>query len=467
MKINRIFSTGLAALLVCLCASAGLAEDDLWMTNFEAAKAKAKAEKKNLLVDFTGSDWCGFCIKLKKDVFDLEFFKKEAPKQFVLVELDYPHKEIPEDLKKQNEKLKKEYKVSGFPTICLMDADGQVVARLVGYRPGGPEKYLETLADFLKTWEGILKMKSELGGVQGIDRAKFLDRLIEAYDKLNNPVQELQTWSKEIINLDPGNQAGLKNKYECRIILADVEKLAAERKISEAVALLDKGLALEGLSNAQKQDLLFQQGMFQIQLKDFDAALAAMKKAFKADPENKKSSLIKSRIGILATIVDSQAKIAKEMETLETVEGLDRAKLLDEIIQANNKLQNFGAAKVAPAKIAEWTEEIVKLDSDDAAGLKNKYEFSKILNDAGKLVREKKFDEGIALIDKALAISGVTAEQTQEGLMAKGSNYLARKDYEKSRECFKKALESAPRSRRASMIKFHIMNIERQMKNAK
>ena len=61
------------------------ASGDGWMTDFEAAKEKAKKEGKDLLIDFTGSDWCGWCIKLSKEVFEQEAFKKEAPQSFILV----------------------------------------------------------------------------------------------------------------------------------------------------------------------------------------------------------------------------------------------------------------------------------------------------------------------------------------------------------------------------------------------
>ena len=64
-------------------------DEGIWQTDFEVAKAKAEAEKKMLLADFTGSDWCIFCKKLKSEVLDQDVFKSEALK-FVLVELDYP-----------------------------------------------------------------------------------------------------------------------------------------------------------------------------------------------------------------------------------------------------------------------------------------------------------------------------------------------------------------------------------------
>jgi thioredoxin-related protein len=470
MKMSHPIPAGLASLLVCLGAFAGIAraEDSPWQTDFEAAKTQAKAEKKMLLVDFTGSDWCGFCIKLKDEVFSKDAFKNDVSKQFVLVELDFPHeKKLPDELKAQNEKLGKEYKVNGYPTICLMDAEGQVIAKFVGYGPGSSAKYLANLIDVPKVWESVLKMKSELDGAQGLDRAKLLDQLVEAYEKkLNNPIDELQTWGKEIIALDTDNKAGLKNKYECRSIVAEAEKLGAARKFADAVAALEKALALEGLACEQKQEVLFKQGMYQFNAKDFAAALETMKKAAETESEGDLAPQIKSRVAMLTMIVDGQAKLAKEMEGLEKAEGLDRAKLLDQLIQANTQLQMYGAAKMTPAEIAKWTAEIVELDPDNAAGLKNKYEFTKILGEANAMVREKKFEEGLAAIDKALALSGITPEQTQEGLMAKGTNYLAQKDYEKSIESFKKAVEAAPQGPRVGIINYFTKNAEQQQKKA-
>ena len=63
---------------------------DGWLTDFEAAKAKAKAENKPMLLDFTGSDWCGWCVKLDKEVFSKAAFKDYADAELVLVEIDFP-----------------------------------------------------------------------------------------------------------------------------------------------------------------------------------------------------------------------------------------------------------------------------------------------------------------------------------------------------------------------------------------
>ena len=121
-----------------------------WETDLQVAKKRAKDENKKILADFTGSDWCGWCIRLKKEVFDMPEFQEYAKKHLIMLELDYPkQKELPAKLKEQNDKLAQEFKVEGFPTILLMNSKGREINR-TGYQEGGPGKYVEHLKELLK-----------------------------------------------------------------------------------------------------------------------------------------------------------------------------------------------------------------------------------------------------------------------------------------------------------------------------
>ena len=134
-----------------LCSSFALAGGEGWMTNWEQAKAKAKAENKPILIDFTGSDWCGWCIKLDKEVFAQKAFKEYAAKNLVLMDVDFPRKkEQAADLKKQNKELEKQYPLEGYPTVLLLDAEGKKLSEDIGYREGGPEAYVKHLAELLE-----------------------------------------------------------------------------------------------------------------------------------------------------------------------------------------------------------------------------------------------------------------------------------------------------------------------------
>jgi protein disulfide-isomerase len=120
-----------------------------WMTDFEAAKAVAEDRGVPILVDFTGSDWCGWCIRLTQEVFSQEAFLAFAGEHLVLLKLDFPRRtQLPQALREQNEALRVRFGVRGFPTIVLLDAEGTEMAR-TGYREGGPEAYIAHLKELL------------------------------------------------------------------------------------------------------------------------------------------------------------------------------------------------------------------------------------------------------------------------------------------------------------------------------
>ena len=121
--------------------------DEVWLTDFAKAQAAAKKENKLILMDFTGSDWCGWCIKLKKEVFDTKDFNDYAKKNLVLVEVDFPSKKkLSDEQKKANEELKNKFSASrGFPTIVVTDGDGKEVWRQIGYMEGGPKAWIAKL----------------------------------------------------------------------------------------------------------------------------------------------------------------------------------------------------------------------------------------------------------------------------------------------------------------------------------
>lgn len=121
-----------------------------WMTDFEAAQAKSAELNRPILIDFSGSDWCGWCKRLDAEVFDKEAFKAYADENLVLFIADFPRRtKLPEDLVKQNEALAKKYQVRGFPTVVLLDPKGNVLG-VTGYQSGGPEAYIDHLKTMMK-----------------------------------------------------------------------------------------------------------------------------------------------------------------------------------------------------------------------------------------------------------------------------------------------------------------------------
>ncbi len=135
--------------VVALVAAASAHAEITWLSDLDQAKAVAAKEKKAILVDFTGSDWCSWCIRLKKEVFDQKGFEVAA-KDFVFVELDFPRgKQQDPAAKAKNEALAKQFNIQGFPTVLLLNAEGQAFAQ-TGYEEGGAANYLKSLAKFLQ-----------------------------------------------------------------------------------------------------------------------------------------------------------------------------------------------------------------------------------------------------------------------------------------------------------------------------
>lgn len=130
-------------------AQAGAAELE-WTTSLPDAQQKAKAEGKLVMMDFTGSDWCPWCIKLNKEIFSQPEFVAYAQKNIVPVEIDFPnHKEQSAELKRTNEQLQQKYKIEGYPTVIVLDSTGKKVGEL-GYQPGGPKPFIAALEKLRK-----------------------------------------------------------------------------------------------------------------------------------------------------------------------------------------------------------------------------------------------------------------------------------------------------------------------------
>lgn len=138
-------------LLTCFAVFQIKAAELPWTTDLPKAQAKAKAEKKLVMMDFTGSDWCGWCIKLNKEVFSTPEFVAYAQKNLIPVEIDFPNKKKQSaELKKANDSLQKKYKIEGYPTIIVLNGDGKKVGEL-GYMRGGPKAFIAELEKLKKS----------------------------------------------------------------------------------------------------------------------------------------------------------------------------------------------------------------------------------------------------------------------------------------------------------------------------
>lgn len=356
-------TTKLASLALALTVSLATAGGDGWISDFAAAKKKAAAEKKDLLVDFTGSDWCSWCIKLNDEVFKHDAFKKGVADKYVLVEIDYPKdsSKMSEETKKQNEELKETYSIQGYPTIMLMDAQGRPFAQ-TGYEAGGPENYLthlETLrAKRIKRDEALAAANK----LTGVDKAKALTSALKEL-----PEEQLSHYSgimDEITKLDPEDKSGFvkaqKAKEAKKKFQGEIMTAMQSGKADTVPAMIDTFISDNKLEGEEKKELLETKLQIQVrtaaQAGDADKALSLVDSYItetKAAGEDKQN-LLGLKMGVLmqgqkfdeaAKVIDAIIAIDPNSKTGKFAEGFKpRLKQMKEQAAAQPK----GAKKPNP-----------------------------------------------------------------------------------------------------------------------
>ena len=257
--MKKLIAVG--ALLACLGAPA-MAGGEGWTSDYEAAKKQAVDGKKDMLIDFTGSDWCGWCIKLVEEVFSKDPFKEGVKDKFVLVELDFPkdQSKITPEVKAQNEKLQKQFKISGFPTIVLADAQGRPYAT-TGYQAGGPEKYVEHLDELRKKRVARDEAFKTAESLEGAAKAKALVAALEGMDLPEEMVPSFYGGViEQIKKADPKDESGYVKKQEQKAKMQEIGEKAVgflkNQDFAGATAYLNKAVEEAGFEGEIKQEAL-------------------------------------------------------------------------------------------------------------------------------------------------------------------------------------------------------------------
>ncbi len=165
------------------------AEVGKWTMDFDAAVELAAKKKLPMMLNFTGSDWCGWCKLMDKGVFAQDEWKKYATKNVLLVTLDFPKDKniVPEKYVSRNNELKEQFGVRGYPTYVVLDSDGK---SKIGQLGAGRDK---TPASFIEEFKGVVRMSAS--GIESYikanpDKADAYKAAIkeskDAKDALNN-----------------------------------------------------------------------------------------------------------------------------------------------------------------------------------------------------------------------------------------------------------------------------------------
>jgi thioredoxin-related protein len=286
---------------VAMWAGAGIAQaaDAGWSTDFEAAKLQAAAEHKDLLIDFTGSDWCSWCQKLDKEVFQQEAFAK-AKEKYVLVELDYPRDESKQTgaLHAQNQSLARTYPVSGYPTILLCDATGAPYAA-TGYEPGGPEKYLDNLNTLQAQKAARDEAFDKAAKAEGVEKAKQLIAGMEATKLDDDMIASTYLGiGSQIKKADPKDETGFAAKEAEGVKLASFQQKLGEKQgnFDGTLKMIAETLADPGTKGEFRQMVHGYEAATYAYANKRPEAIAVLEKAVAEDPQGKRTDELKEFI---------------------------------------------------------------------------------------------------------------------------------------------------------------------------
>lgn len=185
-----------------------------WTDDLEAAKKQAAEEGKLILVDFSGSDWCQWCIRLDKEVFSKKEFLDGAKDKFVLVFIDSPQDKnrLSELGKAQNKKLVEKYGVRGFPTVLVLDETGKLILQ-TGYVRGGAKNYLKHLDEALEDRKTMINLECEIrdlevGSKMRVEKIHDVMKGVRAEEQLKH-----RAMIDEILAFDADGAAGMREHY--------------------------------------------------------------------------------------------------------------------------------------------------------------------------------------------------------------------------------------------------------------
>ena len=297
-----------------------------WLTDMDAAKKEAAEQKKDLMIEFTGSDWCAPCMQLRANVLTKPDFQQEARKNFVLLELDYPRrKKQSAEVKAANQKLAEQYGVTGFPTVVFADASGKPFGGFVGGRPR--EDVMKAMQDALKNKEALQAAEANVAKAS-TDEAKVAALMevlkLAPKDYVDNFYGDVKA---EIKKLDKDDKSGLKaadahadqlkkEQKEVQDYLAG--KMTANTTPAEALQVVKSYPNRDKLLPETQQELLMMEfGTFLNSTGDVDGAVLILDKVAELKPGTEAGQQApRIKAGILANKdrIKAQIEAAKKAQ---------------------------------------------------------------------------------------------------------------------------------------------------------
>ena len=292
----KLSTTTCAALVAFQSIGTAVAGGEGWSTDFEAARKKAAEEKKDILIDFDGSDWPGENVKLNDEVFAKDEFKKTAKDKFVLVEIDLPQDEtkLTEAVRKKNEDLQEKFEIEMPPTVVLCDAAGKPFAVSAGYKSEGATKYLSHLEEMRAKKGKRDAAFAAADKLEGLEKARKLASALKETGLSDSAVPAF--YPDEVAKIkaaDPKDETGFVKSIDARDKLAkfeeDLDAFADRQDHEGALAFVEKNLKEGGFEGDAKQHIMITKAMIYAHIKKYDEALKAIDEAKSFAPDSEQA----------------------------------------------------------------------------------------------------------------------------------------------------------------------------------
>lgn len=311
------------ALFLALSPLAG-ATGDTWLSDVSEARKQAAESGKWVLVLFTGSNWSGPCIEMEREVFRRDNFVKGVSKKLVLSRIDIPQDEstLPDDQLLQANSLQEAYRVDGYPTVILTDAEGRPFAK-TGYLDGDAMKYLSHINTLLAQKGAFDGMMSEAIPLEGGAKARKLAQALRSLELPETYLIEFYTDTiAEIDRNDPEQTLPLLQSLKAAKQFFEWEQrvdfLIEEEKMDEALKLAERGTGEKSFDAEKRQQFHFFKTVVHMEAGRYDEALKSLEECRQLAPESETArslDILKSHLKTLQEEAD--AAIDPEDETKE------------------------------------------------------------------------------------------------------------------------------------------------------
>ena len=293
----------IAVILTALLAAPSAFSSEGWIPKWSDGLAKGSSDKKDILVVFTGSDWCPPCKALKRNIFAKEAFMTAAPKKFVLVELDFPRRKAQDaETKKVNREVATKFGIRGYPTVLLLDSKGRPYSKV--QRPATPEAYLKHLDELVQVRVKRDAAFAEASKLEGVDKAKALVKALNMVDA------SFHSFYKDVVDqiakADPEDKSGFvkaqKLKTQMKTLAQTCMGFARANQRAKSIETINKFITDNKLEGTMKQEAMFMHLMYSYTTRTIEEVNAVEKiidEMIKIDansPLGKRAAMIKERM---------------------------------------------------------------------------------------------------------------------------------------------------------------------------